>query len=251
MAELRSNIDWKRWGRDDPLYGVALQPKKQKGSPTAWTDDELYAMGESLWDDFFRQWQQYGVDTASCIDVGCGVGRITKYLALTFNRVYAVDISEDMIRYARTRIKAKNVQFSIVDGIHLPLADCSVNSLFSSYVLQQVDSIDIGLSCFREFFRVLDFGGTMMVQLPLYEWPTDDPVAFTKLLKALYRFRLRASTLRAEVKRLTGVKTRRDMHYPIRRLRRALMEVGYKGIEFRFIPVSSDGSLPSFVLATK
>lgn len=231
--------------------GSRIWPNKQKGGPTAWTDDELYALGESDWHDFFRQWQQYGVNRESCIEIGCGVGRITKQLVLAFNHVCAVDVSEDMTRYASTRIKAENVEFSIVDGVDLPQADCSVKSAFSSYVLQQFDNTDIGLLCFREILRVLDFGGTMMVQVPLYQWPTDDRLAFTKLLKTLYSLRLQASTMRAEVKRLAGMNARRDTHFPMRLLRRALMDVGYKGIEFRFFPASSDGSLQSFVLATK
>lgn len=30
MPALRSNIDWKRWGKDDPLYGVTNLAQQTK-----------------------------------------------------------------------------------------------------------------------------------------------------------------------------------------------------------------------------
>src|SRR5258708_2555315 len=100
MTELKSNTEWKQWGKDDPLWGVASWDGKQKGGASPWTDEEFYALGESDWQDFLRHWRQYGIDTRSCLEIGCGAGRITRQLAKSFDRVYGVDVSEDMIRRA-------------------------------------------------------------------------------------------------------------------------------------------------------
>src|SRR5437764_15041344 len=92
MAILKSNTEWKQWGREDPLWGVASWENKQKHAGSAWTDEEFYALGQSDWQDFIGQWDHYGVNRESCLEVGCGAGRITKQLVNSFATVYAVDV---------------------------------------------------------------------------------------------------------------------------------------------------------------
>src|ERR1700761_8138462 len=118
-AELKSNAEWKQWGKDDPLWAVSSWANKQKQDQSPWTDEEFYALGESDFRDLFHHWQHYGVSLESCLEIGCGAGRLTRQLAKAFNQVYAVDVSEDMIAYAREAV-GTNVQFSVIDGMHLP-----------------------------------------------------------------------------------------------------------------------------------
>jgi 2-polyprenyl-3-methyl-5-hydroxy-6-metoxy-1,4-benzoquinol methylase len=112
MSGLRSNKEWKQWGEEDPLFGVLNWSGKQKGSPSAWTENEFYAIGKSDWADFLAQWEHYGVRKDNCLEIGCGTGRITKQLSLTFKHIYAVDVSEAMITYARKMVDANNIEFS-------------------------------------------------------------------------------------------------------------------------------------------
>jgi SAM-dependent methyltransferase len=251
MSQLRSNIEWEQWGAEDPLFGAVNWPGKEKGSVTAWTDQEFYALGKSDWVDFLGQWQHYGITKDSCLEIGCGTGRFTKQLSLIFTQLVAVDISADMITYAKARMETENVEFFLSDGVRLPQPDCSVTAVFSAYVLQHLDNIEIGLTYFREMYRVLAIGGTLMVQLPLYQWPTSEHSTFTKILETLYGARHRISDLLAEARRVKGERTMRDTIYPMRRLRDGLTAAGYGRIEFRLFPARSDGSLQSFVLATK
>jgi SAM-dependent methyltransferase len=130
VTKLKSNAEWELWGKDDPLWGVASWANKQKDGASPWTEAEFYALGESDWMDFQRHWQQYGLETGSCLEIGCGAGRITKQLAMSFDRVYAVDVSEHMIARARKAVDSGNVEFSIIDGLHLPQSDCSVSAIF-------------------------------------------------------------------------------------------------------------------------
>ena len=102
---------------------------------------------------------------------------MTRQLARSFDHVHGVDISEEMISCARNAVDRKNVEFTIIDGLHLPQSDCSVKAIFSTHVLQHLDSVDIGCSYFLEFFRVLDVGGTIMIHLPLYQFPNEPGVS--------------------------------------------------------------------------
>ena len=250
MTGLDSNTEWKQWGKDDPLWGVASWANKQRGAAAPWTAEEFYALGESDWQDFQRQWVQYGVDPQCCLEIGCGAGRITKHLAGFFNRVYAVDVSEHMIDFARQGVDRNNVEFSVIDGLHLPQKDRSVSAIFSTHVLQHLDSVDIGFSYFREFFRVLDVGGTIMIHLPLYQFPGDIS-RVESLMRSLYAFYRRISGIRAKMRRGAGVKIMRGTPYPIQNLTRILSQLGFRNIEIRIFAVKSNEDFHSFVLATR
>ncbi len=247
MTELKSNIEWKQWGKDDPLWGVASWAGKEKDSATAWTEDEFYALGASDWHDFERHWQHYGLRSASCLEIGCGAGRMTRQLSAAFTRVHAVDVSEGMIARARQAV-GPNVEFAVIDGLHLPLPDAAVTAVFSTHVLQHLDSVEIGLSYFREFHRVLAPGGTLMVHLPLYQLPGGPEARVMQFAHTLAR---RFSDLRADLRRRRGIKTMRGTPYPMGSLAAFLASLGFKNVEFRVFPVTSNGDLHPFIFATR
>ena len=250
MDELKSNAEWRRWGKDDPLFGVAAWAGKEKDGSSPWTEEEFYAIGESDWRDFLGHWQHYGVDKKSCLEIGCGAGRITKALALYFDRVYAVDVSAEIIDRARKAIPGGNVEFSLVDGLHLPQPDGSVTALFTTIVLQHLDNKEIGYSYFREFYRVLAKGGTMMVGLPLYQFPVESGLV-GNVMSSAYAVRRSFGNIKANFKRTMGMKTMRGTQYPVRSLRQFLASLGFKKIEVRIFPVTSNGAYDTFVFAAK
>lgn len=248
MTDLKSNVEWKRWGKDDPLWAVASFSDKRRTGATPWTAEEFYSLGESDWQDFLLRWRQYGLSTKSCLEIGCGAGRITKQLAGSFERVYAVDVSEEMIDCAQKAVDAGNVEFSLIDGLHLPQSDCSVKAIFSTHVLQHLDSVDIGYSYFRELFRVLDVGGTIMIHLPLYQFPGGMIEGLMGCLYATYR---QVDNIRSYIKRRLGVQIWRGTPYPMSSLNLRLSEIGFKNVEFRMFPVKSNGDPHPFVFASK
>ncbi len=247
MEQLKSNSEWRQWGREDPLWGVASCPERQKNGAMPWTEEEFYAHGTSNWEDFFEQWRHYGVDSESCLEVGCG--RFTLELAKVFDRVYAVDVSEAMIDYARSKCGVENVQFALVDGLNLPQPDCSVKSVFSAHVLQHLDREDLGFSYFREFYRVLDGQGTLMVHMPLYQFPVKGITgAVMRSLYALYRGLGQA---RADLRRLARRKSMRRTPYAVEPLFAYLNSLGFRHVEFRIFPAKINSDLHPFVFATK
>jgi ubiquinone/menaquinone biosynthesis C-methylase UbiE len=249
VPELKSNVEWKQWGKDDPLFGVASWAHKQKDGAAAWTEEEFYACGESDWNDFRAHWQQYGLNTRSCLEIGCGAGRITGQISRAFERVCAVDVSKDMMSRAQG-VVGENVEFSLIDGLHLPQEDGSMSAVFSTHVLQHLDNVDIGLAYFHEIFRVLQVGGTAMVHMPLYRFPANrGPLGI--FLKISYSGWRRFSNLSAGVKRRLGRKTMRGTQYPIEYLSTNLARIGFKKIEYRIFPTMSNGDFHPFVFVTK
>jgi 2-polyprenyl-3-methyl-5-hydroxy-6-metoxy-1,4-benzoquinol methylase len=152
---MRSNQEWIQWGVRDPLFGVASWPGHERGGPKGWTDQAFYELGKSDWDDFIARWVSYGVDTSSCLEIGSGAGRLTRHMATTFGHVYAVDVSVDMLDYAKKNIDTDNVTYEITNGQDLPMATESVTAAFSTHVFQHFDSPRHGARYFIELARVL------------------------------------------------------------------------------------------------
>ena len=178
-----SNMEWKKWGEIDPLFGVATHEGREKGGRSPWTDEEFYALGKLHWDQFFAHWTKYRLDNDCCVEIGCGAGRLTRHLAKSFRTVHALDVSEGMLAYARARIAESHVAFHLTDGVRIPLPDSCVSAVFSTHVFQHLDSLAHADACFAEAARVLKPGGTMMVHLPIYRW-TVMPGVFATIYHA-------------------------------------------------------------------
>jgi len=95
------------------------------------------------------------------LEIGCGIGRMTKHLAALFGEVYAVDVSAEMIRQAQTRLSTlPNVRFFETSGQDFALfPDQSFDVIFSAYVFQHIPSAAIIRSNIVDGFRVLKPGG--------------------------------------------------------------------------------------------
>ncbi len=91
------------------------------------------------------------------VDLGSGTGYFTEKLvqANPAAEVIAVDIAEGMLRYARER-RDIEAQWLCGDAESLPLADSSVDGLFSSLAIQWCEN---PAQLFRELYRVLKPGG--------------------------------------------------------------------------------------------
>lgn len=104
----------------------------------------------------------------TCLEVGCGRGRMTGHLAQRFDRVIAVDVSPAMLARARAEVAAPNVDFRLVSGSRLDGVEDGVADAVVCYlVLQHLPQRALVLSHLRELGRVLAPGGSAFVQLPV------------------------------------------------------------------------------------
>jgi len=66
----------------------------------------------------------------TCVEVGCGFGRMTAVLAERFDRVVALDVSPRMLELARAAVPAPNVELDLVSGSRLdPVEDGVADAL--------------------------------------------------------------------------------------------------------------------------
>ena len=110
-----------------------------------------------------------GLDPSRCcaVEIGCGAGRMTRWLAQAFGKVHGFDVSPRMIELARARLDGlPNVVLHASSGVSLePLEDASADLVFSYIVFQHIPDQSIIEAYVREAARVLRPGGVFKFQV--------------------------------------------------------------------------------------
>ena len=75
------------------------------------------------------------------LEIGCGTGKNTSWLARRAQQLTAVDFSEDMLRLARQKIKEANVAFKQADITH-PWTGGPADLIACSLVLEHIHDLD-------------------------------------------------------------------------------------------------------------
>jgi SAM-dependent methyltransferase len=101
------------------------------------------------------------------LDIGCGVGRLTRVLAERAAHVHAIDVSAEMLEQARElNGHLTNVTWHHGDGTTLhPIEDGSIDAVVSHVVFQHIPDPQITLGYVREIGRVLKPGGWAAFQI--------------------------------------------------------------------------------------
>jgi ubiquinone/menaquinone biosynthesis C-methylase UbiE len=134
------------------------------------------------------------------VEVGCGVGRLTRVLATRAARVVALDVSEEMLMRAREHNpELHNVEWLRGDGTSLAgVPDASADAFISLLVFQHIPDPAITLGYIREIGRVLKPEGWAIIQF------SNDP--------SIHQPRGAIERLRARVKGVLGRAPRGQDH---------------------------------------
>jgi len=246
IEQAPSNTEWRRWGTDDPFYGVATWAGRDRGGANPWTAEDFYALGTSDWADFRSRWVGFGVEFGLVVDIGCGAGRLTKAMAADFRQVIGVDVSEGMLDVARSNITESNVDLRLGDGISVPVETSTVDGAFSAHVFQHFDSIGLARANFSEVARILKPGGTMMIHLPVVVPPEGLPGVLPALAA-----KQKLGDVRAKLRRRRGTPFMRGLQYPWQWLIRELPALGLTDIELVVFAARSNGGYHPCVLARR
>ncbi len=107
--------------------------------------------------------RQRGLELAGrdVIEIGCGTGRNTQWLAERAGSVLALDFSEGMLRQARARVVSPRVRF-VQHDIHdaWPVAGGSSDVVIAMLVLEHIEHVE---AVFAEAARALRGGGALFL----------------------------------------------------------------------------------------
>lgn len=120
------------------------------------------------------------------LEIGCGVGRLSRSFSDIFKEVHAVDIDQEMVGLSKILHQdRKNLYFHKVDGSGLAsFEDNSFDYVFSYYVFQHIRNMKNIINYFNEIHRILKPKGLFQIQvrgrLPGF-WKNIIPVSLYNL----------------------------------------------------------------------
>jgi len=174
VARLLDHIakTWTGFGETEPHFSV-ITDEKFKAARLDANRDAFHASGKDSVDRLDAALARAGVgprNDAVCFELGCGVGRVTAWLARRFARVIATDISASHLALARAHLEAQgaaNVELhrlAAVDAIDaLPAFD-----LFFSVIVLQHNPPPVIRAILERVFARLGPGGLAYFQVPTY-----------------------------------------------------------------------------------
>ena len=172
----RMRRDWDRRAIENARHYVVTEKLH-------WSDEEFYgsgetAMQEDILNDLTNICQGKDPRQMRVLEIGCGAGRVTRAFAAFFGEVYAVDISREMVRRARSAVAGfPGAHVFVNNGRDLSaVVDRWWNRLgvgskprfdfaFSSLVFQHISSREIIENYVQDVYRRLRPGALFKFQV--------------------------------------------------------------------------------------
>jgi SAM-dependent methyltransferase len=154
--------DWDERARKNAFHYIASWRRE-------WDVDSFLASGEKDFARLVAPALERALISASgkvMIELGCGAGRMTRSFARRFARVYAFDVSQEMLQKARRmHSDQNNVMWLLGNGADLSCVRTGVaDFIFSYLVLQHLPAKALVIQYVREMLRVLKPGGAFLFQ---------------------------------------------------------------------------------------
>ncbi len=162
--------DWDERARKDPFHYIASWRKD-------WDVESFLASGEEDYQRFVAPVLSrfnFSPQGKAMLELGCGAGRMSRSFAGRFRRVYAFDISAEMLSRAQALLRgASNILWMQGNGSDLSdIESDSVHFIFSYLVWQHLPEELLVQQYIREMLRVLKEGGLFLFQFNSSQTPT-------------------------------------------------------------------------------
>jgi SAM-dependent methyltransferase len=153
---------WDERAREDPFFFVDDRLEYRKPDV-----ERFFLEGERTLDAILGELGIALQGDERVVEIGCGLGRITRAIADRTAHVWALDVSPEMLERARNlNTELDSVEWLHGDGRSLrPIPDACVTACFSHVVFQHVPDPAITLDYVREMGRVLRPGGWAAFQV--------------------------------------------------------------------------------------
>jgi SAM-dependent methyltransferase len=130
-------------------------------------EEEFWASGPENLDRTLAPFDRAILATDRVIEIGCGIGRMTKAIAGRAAHVLGVDVSAEMVDRARQALAdVPNVDFMVGNGVDLSgVEDASTDVAYSFIVFQHIPDPRVTCRYIEDIGRVLRPGGWAVFQV--------------------------------------------------------------------------------------
>jgi len=153
---------WDQKARENPMYYISsYRPYDQQDQ------DEFWSWGEKLTERYLEESGIAFTGEERVLEIGCGIGRMTRALGKRFREVVAIDVSDEMVRQAGEHLaEMPNVTVRLGTGVDLAgLDDNAFDFVFSYLVFQHIPEAEVTRLYLAEAARVLRPGGWFHFQV--------------------------------------------------------------------------------------
>ncbi|MDT8387306.1 MAG: class I SAM-dependent methyltransferase [Thiogranum sp.] len=164
---------WEHLGATEPHWSV-LTNEQFRQEHIAENEEAFYQSGKHHVDALWRSLQRVGVDPSafsSCLEYGCGLGRVTRWLAERFDTVYGYDISSAHLQGAGNYLARAGIDNVVLQTVTSPAEVAqlaAVDVVYSLIVLQHNPPPVIALIV-HGLLAALNPGGVAYFQVPTYQ----------------------------------------------------------------------------------
>ena len=151
------------------------QARRNYNSLSHWYD--LFTSSEKRFTDIGIQMLDVQLNE-SVLEIGCGTGHALVDFTTKSSNIFAIDLSEKMLKVARGKIHNRGVGFYQADGSSIPFPNGRFDHVFISFTLELFDTPEIP-KVLAEIRRILKQGGRLGIvslvkqetfAIRVYEW---------------------------------------------------------------------------------
>jgi len=155
----RMRADWNARAGEDAYYYVAFGRREQD-------DEEFFATGSDTVRILTAELKRLDARDAA-LEIGCGPGRLMRPMSRHFGEIHGVDVSDEMVRLARERLRGtSNAHVHHSSGSDLAAFPAEKFDFVYSYaVFQHIPSREVVFNYLREARRVLKTDGILRCQI--------------------------------------------------------------------------------------
>ena len=168
----RIHSQWDNLGATEPYWSIVTQPQNYMAEFEQ-NREQFFVSGNSTCQNFLATLRRCGINPTqleTCLEVGCGVGRVTRYLASVFSKVIATDISVKHLVLAQahlTETGVTNVELQQVHNIEQMGQLPQVDAIISVITLQH-NPPPVMVWMISTLLSKLRTGGVAYLQIPTY-----------------------------------------------------------------------------------
>ncbi|MEG4392893.1 class I SAM-dependent methyltransferase [Microcoleus sp. BROC3] len=163
---------WSYLGETEPHWSVVTSEQFLQSQINT-TKELFYNSGQANVLQLFKTLERNGLDATafkSCLEYGCGLGRVTRWLSEKFETVFGCDISKAHLQGAEHYLQSQGIRNvnlrhvrEVKDIKNLPKVDV----IYSVIVLQHNPPPIISV-ILQEMVKALNSGGVAYFQVPTY-----------------------------------------------------------------------------------